>query len=159
MDVEFFRPFVEGTIKTLKVQASVEAKAAKPFYKERSPQESIEIAAIIGLASDVFSGTIAVCYPRAVFLHIMKMMLDEEYEEITDDLQDGAAELLNIIYGHAKVVLNEKGYGIQKAIPTVVRGKDLETTHLTSEQKVVVLPFETEAGVFYIEISTEAKSM
>jgi hypothetical protein len=48
----------------------------------------------------------------------MGKMLGEEFKAITQDLQTGAAELLNIIFGSAKVVLNEQGYAIQKAIPT-----------------------------------------
>jgi len=64
---------------------------------------------------------------------------------------------LNIIYGSAKVALNEKGHQIQKAIPTVVRGEKLLTTHL-SHSKVIVLPFKTDLGDFQIEICSE-KSM
>jgi chemotaxis protein CheX len=88
----------------------------------------------------------------------MNNMLSENYTEITSDLQDGAGELLNIIFGHAKRVLNTQGYEIQKAIPSIIRGQNLEAKHLTSNP-VIVLPFLTDKGEFYIEICSETASM
>lgn len=154
MDVMFFKPFVEGTVKTLEVQANVKVSPGKPFYKEKNKKIGIDIAGVIGLASPTFHGSITLCFPQAVFLHIMNSMLDEGYQEINDEVEDGAAELLNIIFGHAKVVLNEKGYEIEKAIPSVIRGTDLTTTSL-SKEPIITLPFNTPAGEFYIEISAE----
>lgn len=159
LDVQFFKPFVEGTLHTLKVQCSLEAKPGKPYFKGSEKEaENIEIAAVIGLTSNAFNGSITLCFPKNVFLTIMSNMMGETYSEITNELEDGAAELLNIIFGQAKKVLNEKDYSIQKAIPTVVRGSHIHTTHLT-KNKIVVLPFTTERGNLYIEISTESKSL
>ena len=82
-------------------------------------------------------------------------MLDEPFKEITDELQDGVAEMLNIIFGHAKAILNTQGHTIQKAIPTVIRGDNIRTSHL-SLSKVMVLSFVTDLGTFQIEICSEA---
>jgi chemotaxis protein CheX len=158
MDVNFFKPFVEGTLNTLKVQCNVEAKPGKPFIRRESAKLNIEIAAIIGLASGTFSGTIALCFTKQAFLSLMNSMLSENYTEITSELQDGAGELLNIIFGHAKRVLNTQGYEIQKAIPSIIRGQNLEAKHLTTNP-IIVLPFITEQGEFYIEICAETASM
>ncbi len=159
LDVNFFKPFIDGTLHTLKVQCSLEAKPGKPFMKGKGPSIDCEIAAVIGLTSTAFSGTIALCFTKPVFLALMNNMLGEKFEEITDDLQDGAAELLNIIFGHAKRVLNDqKSYDIQKAIPTILRGKNIQTKHLTSGFSIV-LPFLTDAGEFHIEICTENKTL
>jgi len=43
-------------------------------------------------------------------------MFGEKYEKIPEGLQDGAGELMNIIFGYAKKILNEKGYVIEMAI-------------------------------------------
>ncbi len=158
MDVNFFKPFVEGTLETLKKQCSVEAKPGKPFTKGNGPKLNIEITALIGLASSAFSGTIALCFTKEAFLSIMSNMLGETYTEITSDLQDGAAELLNIIFGHAKRVLNTQGYDIQKAIPSIIRGQNLESVHLT-KAPIIVLPFTMAQGEFHIEIGSEGKSL
>jgi len=158
IDVRFIKPFIDGTITTLRVQCSVEAKPEKPFIKGSKPQPNFELTGIIGITSEAFTGSITLCFPGPVFLALMGKMLGEEFPVITEDLQSGAAELLNIIFGSAKVVLNQQGYAIQKAIPTVISGVGLKTTQL-GQQPGMVLPFTTSVGEFHIEITLEAASM
>ncbi len=155
LDVRFFKPFIEGTINTLKIQCGIEAKPDKPFIKGQKEQPEFAIAGVIGITSNAFNGTITLCYPEKVFLGVMSKMLGEEYKEITKDLQDGVAELLNIIFGQAKITLSNQGFTIQKAIPTVVRGHQL-TTSVLSSGPVMVLPFQTEMGEFHVEICSES---
>ena len=152
VDVNFFKPFVEGTLLTLKVQCSLDSQPGKPFSKESGPPVVGDIAAIIGLASAAFKGNIGLVFPKAVFLALMSNMLGETFTEITVELQDGVAELLNIIFGHAKRVLNDQGYDIEKAIPSIIRGANISITHLT-KAAIIVLPFVTEKGTFFIEIA------
>lgn len=154
LDVNFLNPFVDGTIDTLRVQCNYEVNPGKPSMK--SPHDAInyEIAANIGLTSESFNGSIAICFPTPVFLGIMSEMLGETFTEIDDDLQDGAAELLNIIFGQAKKTLNERGYSIQKAIPTIIRGERLRVNHLTTNP-VMLIPFSSKDGDFSIEIALD----
>jgi chemotaxis protein CheX len=154
LDADFFKPFVDGTLTMMKVSCSTQAKVLKPFLKGTAVQNTFDIAGVIGLTSKTFSGTITLCFPNSVFLLLMSRMLGETFTEVTPDLQDGAAEFLNMIYGQAKVVLNQNGHSIDKALPTVIRGRDIQTNH-AGKSKVMVLPFETEAGNFYIEICSE----
>lgn len=155
LDPQFFKPIVEGTLNTLKIQCKLDAKPGKPFFKGKGGGEiKVEIAGVIGLASPAFKGSVALLFPKTVFLAIMNNMLGEKYTEITDELQDGAAELLNIIFGHAKTVMNSKGAAIEMAIPSIMRGVGLRTHHVTNSP-IIVLPFICEAGEFHVEISTE----
>jgi chemotaxis protein CheX len=158
MDVQFFKPFIDGTVNVLAVQCKMKATHGKPFIKGSQAQPPFEIAASIGLACSAFTGSITLCFPKDVYLLLMSNMLGENFTAITDELQDGAAELLNMIFGSAKVALNPKGYNIQMAIPSVIRGENLRTTHLTRKQ-VIVLPFITEKGELHIEISTEGSPL
>ena len=157
LDVKFFKPFIEGTINTLKIQCSLEITPAKPFIKGTQPQPDFAIAGIIGMTSSAFNGTISLCFPSEVFLGVMSKMLGEEFKVINQDLQDGVAELLNIIFGQAKIALNNQGYTIQKAIPTVIRGEKIVTTAI-SKGTVMVLPFDVPFGQFQIEICSEAQN-
>jgi len=158
LDVNFFKPFIDGTRNTLKIQCGLDIIHDKPFIKGSKPQPDFQIAGVIGITSNAFTGTITICFPAKVYLKIMSNMLGEECKEITKDLQDGAAELMNIIFGSAKVILNQQGYSIQKAIPTVICGTHLSTTHMGSGT-VMVLPFKMEEGEFHIEIVTEGQSL
>lgn len=151
INTEFINPFLTGTIKVLGVQCSVEAKPGKPVLRSENEGLNYDIAGVIGLTSNVFKGSIAICFPEATFLKIMSNMLGEDYTEINEELEDGAGELLNMIFGQVKIELNEKNYKIEKAIPTVVRGKELKVKHLT-QTPAIILPFESTAGNFHVEI-------
>jgi chemotaxis protein CheX len=106
--------------------------------------------------SDQFNGSIALCFPAGVFIKIYNAMLGETTTEITQESEDAAGELLNIIFGQAKAILNnKKGYTIRSAIPTVLSGQKLRV-HSLSPDNTIMLPFETPHGIFHIEVSTES---
>ncbi len=68
---------------------------------------------------------------------------------------DGAGEITNMIFGQAKIILNEKGYGIKTALPSVVTGKDHNLLSIT-KGPVVTVPFTSTAGNFFVEICISA---
>lgn len=151
MDTAFISPFVRATVETLKVQASIESKAGKPTVKDTSKSTHWDILGIISLVSDRFVGTITLCFNEPVLLQIANSMLMEEYDELNDEIEDSAGELLNIIFGQAKAELsNKQNHKIERAIPTVIKGKQLKIKQ--SVGPTIQLPFETPMGPFLIEI-------
>lgn len=153
-DAAFLKPFIEGTKTTLKVQCGVDSAIQNPYIKGQGPEATAEIAAIIGLTSQTFNGTMALLFSKSLFLKAMSNMLGEKIDTLSPEIQDGAGELLNIIFGWAKKTLNPKGYTIQKAIPTVLAGEKISARHVTSAP-VFVLPFKTEFGDLFIEICVQ----
>lgn len=155
LDVNFINPFLIATVKVLETQTSTKAKSGQIYKRAANEKYLGDISGVIGLVSDAFSGSVVISYPEATFLKIMSRMLGEEYTTITKDIEDGAGELTNIIFGQAKVLLNEQGFGIKTAIPSVVSGRDHTVLSLSTGPRVVV-PFETDAGPFFIEIVTSS---
>lgn len=156
IDVEFINPFIEATKKTLETQANTPVTIGKPHLKNPAESLAFDIAGVISLTSNRFQGSIALCFPARVFLAIYSNMLGEKHDTITKEIEDAAGELLNIIFGQAKATLNDrKGFEIQKAIPAIVRGSAIEVHHI-SRTIAIVLPFETQAGPFQIEVSADA---
>jgi chemotaxis protein CheX len=154
IDVNFLNPFVEATTNTLKIQCSFDSVAGKPEIKAADFSHPVDIAGVIGITSEGFTGSISICFTEKIFLKVMSNMLGEECNEINQEMEDGAGELLNIIFGQAKIVLNQLGYSLEKAIPTIVRGKQLKVKHITS-YATFILPFRTDLGTFYMEIGAE----
>ena len=153
--MDFINPFVGATQTTLEMQAGTETTPGKPRLKKPGEVLNVEVAGVISLTSNAFTGTIALCFPGPVFLAIYSNMLGEPFKEITREMEDGAGELLNIIFGQAKALLNDKkGFEIQKAIPTVMRGSQLQVTPM-GRGTSVILPFETDAGSFHLEIAVD----
>lgn len=158
IDVQFINPFLSATKNTLAVQAETEIQPLKPFVKEGSGPYQVSIAGVISLISDHFSGSITLCFPAETFLAIYNKMFDEEHTEINEEIEDAAGEILNIIYGQAKAELNDqKGYQLKKAIPTVLTADKLKIRQ-QGPGPVVVLPFDSQAGKFHIEIEASEET-
>lgn len=153
IDVNFINPFLTATLNVLKVQCSTEARPGKPFRKSPTDKYGGDISGVIGLVSDAFSGSVVISFQKETFLSIMSLMLGEPITEINQETQDGAGELTNIIFGQAKVELNNRGFGIKTALPSVVMGENHTVLQMANGARMVI-PFETDAGPFFIEICT-----
>ncbi len=158
IDVEVINPFIEAAKKTLEVQAKTPSHPGKPFLvkvNDKSYNSHIAIAGVINLISERFTGSITLMFSEAVFLKIYENMFGEKHEHINAEIEDAAGELLNIIYGVAKTELNKlPGMNLKPALPTVLSGSAIKIKQNTREL-IVILPFETNAGAFQIEIALE----
>ena len=151
LDVNFVNPFLIATMKVLEVQASTKAVAGKIYARDSREKFQGDISGVIGLVSEAFTGSVVISFPQATFLKIISRMLGEEFTEITKDIEDGAGEMTNMIFGQAKVSLNEKGYGIKTALPSVVSGAGHSVLQVGSGPRLVI-PFESDAGSFFVEV-------
>jgi chemotaxis protein CheX len=151
LDMEFINPFLTATLRVLKIQANTEALPQKPYLKKTTDLLKGDISGIIGIVSDAFTGSVTISFPQDTFLNIMSRMLGEEIHTFGQEITDGAGEITNMIFGQAKIDLNEKGYGIKTALPSIINGKD-HSLSTTRKGTVMVIPFETEVGNFFVEI-------
>lgn len=156
IDVEFINPFVKATQHTFSIQAHTPVELGNVFIKASEYDKEIAIASVISIASEVFKGSLTLCFSKKIFLQIYENMNGEKHTEITAEIEDACGELLNIICGVAKAELNTKhGYTIQKAMPIVLSAEKMKIRQTTS-QSIVVVPFKTASGDFYLEIATES---
>jgi len=151
IDVKFVNAFLDAAIKVMKIQSQTDVVPGAPFMRNAKEAFTGDISGVIGLVSDAFNGAIIINFPEATFLGIISRMLGEKFETLTPEIADGAAELTNIIFGQAKVTLNELGYGIKMATPSVITGKNHQISNYTSGPRMSV-PFTCDLGSFTIEI-------
>lgn len=151
MEKVLVESFTLGAIKTFEIQCSVETKAKPSYPKTKDNRVVYDIAASMGLMGKFVSGAVALGFPEKVFLGIMTNMLGEKYDTLTEEVEDGCGEILNIIFGQAKKELNQKGFLFGKTLPTIFVGSSLRVRQL-APNPAVILPFETEFGPFYIEL-------
>lgn len=152
IDINFVNPFLAATLNVLKIQASVEATPGKVHLKKNDDALKGDVSGVIGIVSDTFNGSVVISFPEKTFLKVMSGMLGEEYTELTKDILDGAGEITNMIFGMAKVTLNERGYGIKIALPQVISGKGHSLSAM-SKGPTVIIPFSSTAGDFFVEVS------
>ncbi len=152
IDINFINPFLGATLHVLKVQANIEATPGKVYMKKPADTLKGDVSGVIGIVSDTFNGSVIISFPEQTFLNVIGGMLGETYTELNKEILDGAGEITNMIFGQAKITLNERGYGIKIALPQVITGKGHSLSAM-SKGPTVVIPFTSPVGDFFVEIS------
>ena len=153
MNVEFINPFLSAIINVLSTMARMDVNPGPPTIKKHEVACG-DVTGIIGMASDQAKGTLAVTFSEKVIFEITKRMLGEEVTKVDETVCDMVGEITNMVTGGAKSELREKGYKFDMAIPSVIAGKDHIIRH-KSKAPIVLVPFSTSAGDFFIEICFE----
>lgn len=152
-NMDFIQPFLLATKKTFETQIQTTIKPLTPSLKKDSVP-GVDIASVLTLVSNGMSGSFVLCFSEEVFLKVYGSMVGESFDKITPEIEDAASEIVNIIYGLAKVDLNSRGYTFPKAFPTVLRGEKISIRQ-SGTRPAVIMPFETGLGRFHIEIEFE----
>ncbi|MCH2533780.1 MAG: chemotaxis protein CheX [Bdellovibrionales bacterium] len=150
-NVNMVNPIISSAIETLKTQCQVQAKPGAPTLKEKFTAKA-DLFANIKIESNDFNGYIFFAMPEKTFLKIMGNMLGEDYEQVNDELLDGMAELLNIVYGNAKKEYKANGISVPQVIPSVVKDQDFKDIEKKMDINLV-LPFSSDAGDFFAQVS------
>ncbi|MCL5019699.1 MAG: chemotaxis protein CheX [Patescibacteria group bacterium] len=156
MDVKLVNPFLEATLNVLSTMAFTKAVADKPYLKQG--KEAIgDITGIISFSGDA-TGSLSITFTQSCIVSIVSNMLGETITEINEEVRDAVGELTNMISGDARRKLQQHGYSIRAAIPTVISGKNHVIKHFY-EGPCVALPFKTESGdLFIVEINVKTDS-
>lgn len=153
MKAEFINPFLESMINVLSTMAQIQAKPGKPNLKGDNVAKG-DVTGIIGMAGEQAKGSLAITFTDKAIMHIASQMLGETIDTFDESLGDVAGEITNMVTGGAKRILSERGYKFEMAVPSTIIGKNHTITHNT-KGPTVLIPFETDAGAFYIEVCFE----
>lgn len=142
------KPFVKATIEILKMMASLEATAGKPYIKKDHTAIG-DVSAVVGVTGDK-TGTIALSFSRACAIALVRGMLGDDIQDIVQDTQDAVGEVTNMVSGQARASLCDMGITLQGATPTVIMGDGHIIKHM-SANPVIAIPFATSHGDFTVE--------
>ena len=135
----------------LVTMASLTPKASDVKIKSNN-LPSGDITGFIPMSSSQTVGSLALSFSEKVILHIAENMLGEKFTRIDDEIADLVGELTNMVTGGAKKLLDEKGFDFDMSTPTVIRGKGQQISHVGTTSSVIIIPFNTEVGDFYVEV-------
>ncbi|MBN2232190.1 MAG: chemotaxis protein CheX [Deltaproteobacteria bacterium] len=150
MDVRYINPFLEATISVLKTMAFVPSKPNKPYIKKDATAKG-DITGVIGLSGD-HEGSLSISFSFPCIKGIIENMLGEVHDELNSEVNDAVGELTNMICGDARKRLEKDSITLKAGIPTIIAGKNHTVQHITTSP-VIVLPFSTDYGNFFVEFS------
>lgn len=148
--LDFIQPFLTATKKVIEVQCHTSAKPSVPKIREKVP-ENVAIVGMMELESRGSRGRFLLSMNREAFFEVYQNMLGDKIESIGKDESDAVGEIVNIIYGQAKIDLNRRGFAFDRAFPTVFFGDKISGCQFAIG-KAVVLAFATPAGIVEVDI-------
>jgi CheY-specific phosphatase CheX/anti-anti-sigma regulatory factor len=152
IDVNIINPFIESTLKTFEVQLGIPTKIGKASLRQPTFEKQYEVAAIIEISAKKFSGCLLVGFKKAAFVKIYNHMVGESLTEFNEEVGSGVSEIINIIYGGAKTILNSQDFGLQMVLPKVLVGDEIASVY-ANRAAAMFLPFTTEGfGDFCVEV-------
>ncbi len=155
MDVQFINPVLKATNEILLTMAKLEVKFGNVRVKKHDETVSCKsITGLMSMASKDAKASIALTFTEPVILEIANKMLPESKHAIDGIVIDLVGEIANMVMGGAKRYLEEDGYSFNLAFPTIIMGSEYLIAHRTTAP-VIVLPFKTRTGEFFIEASFE----
>ncbi|WP_221798848.1 chemotaxis protein CheX [Oceanobacter mangrovi] len=149
MNVEYINPFVETINHILATMASMSCEYSKPWLKQDDAPLGV-VTGLIPMSGDTVKGSLAISFSEAAILCISSSMLGEEIVEYDDSCRDLTGELTNMLSGGARKLLWEKGFDFHMAQPQLLSGEDMIAHEVAGP--VMVIPFQTKAGPFFIEV-------
>ena len=148
MEFEYAKSFIKATSEVLSATAELNVVAGSPYVKNSGTANG-SVSALIGMSGDR-NGTFSISFESSTAVHIVRKMLGDQIENIFEDIQDAMGEITNMISGHARVGLVDKGLKLQGSTPSVIMGKDHSITY-KSAGRPIAIPFSCEAGKFTLE--------
>lgn len=143
---------IESTIEIFTDMVMMEISVAgEPLAKLGSLENFI--TGMVGLAG-INKGVLAVHFPKQVALDVTGSFLGMEVEDINDDVRDAIGEIANMLGGNLKMILSDRGKDIVLSMPSTFSGEQYSFT-AQAEVDLVILPFQTPSGMFYVEIELE----
>lgn len=152
---EYHQAFVDGVMTMCKTMCQSEAQTGTPLlHFDESITQFPSIGSTIEVDTDFETATAALSFQQSVYLKAMERILESPCECLTDDIKDGVAEMMNIIFGHAKKDLNAKGQSIKLALPSIALEPFLRRFQ---NRETITIPFHSDFGMFHLILSTPLK--
>ena len=153
--VDFIAPFIKATVKTFQNMMSLNVVVQRDQVKiKHGYRMHGEISGIIGLTGAT-TGTCSLSMNEALATDCIERMLGEKVELGIHDpvVHDGIGEIVNMIAGHAKALLEsvkdpvsgQQKYRFSITLPTIISGSSHEL-YQKSGTVCVIIPFKTETG-------------
>ena len=143
INLDFLKIFIDATKYILESFCQLKnVSHKKPYLYDKATAETFGIEGKISLQSEFFEGAFIIGLSKKTYLTILEMVLAQKDKDITKENEDFAGEIVNMIYGQAKTVLNTNGHNFEKVLPTY----EVNPPKLETRDPVVVVPLETDAG-------------
>ena len=129
---------------------------AKPVAEEEAIRQSDVVFGTISMIGEVQWSVVA-GFKTAAAIEIAKRFAGFEIPADSPDMGDAISELINIVAGHTKRLLNKQGVEVEISLPTVHTAQGIKTITQRS-QTAQHNHFETEIGPCWTSVTVGLES-
>ncbi len=147
--MEFAQKIKQATEEIFSTMIFLDLKPGEPLAQGKEDL-GCHVSAMIGLSGD-FNALIGIHCPEQVGLAIGGSMLGMELQTIDDDIKDALGEIANMLAGSLKEAFASENIDLMLAIPTTISGNSYKVSAPSGSNRIL-LPFDLEAGRFYIDL-------
>jgi len=153
LDVAFVNPFLKAAIKVIQSNTDIKVTAGKPQLKEPLEPARGDISGLVGLTGQK-KGSFALTFTRDFIVKAVSDMykVKAKFEDLR--VRNSVNSITGKIVAKGTERLAEKGHFFHPSLPTTIIGEKHYLEHNT-DGPCIVIPFESNAGPFFAEISLE----
>lgn len=150
---EIINVFLKTTVDVLRLEVKAKFKRGEISISTGSFL-SEDITTVIGVVGDIL-GQVYFSLSRETARKIISAMVQEEVAINDPSIQDGMAELGNVITGNASILLSSKGYNCDISPPALIMGRGLEISNFGIS--TIRIPVFTQFGLLNLRVGLKKK--
>ncbi|MDR2394920.1 MAG: chemotaxis protein CheX [Treponema sp.] len=136
---QYIQPFVEVCTCVFKDFVGTKITATCPYFSDKKVGNTWDISALISLSGQA-QGVVAISMKQALALQLTGMLTGASHGALDEDTMDTLGEIVNIIAGRAKQVL-ENTFRLIISLPTIVLGAEHTVKWPMRRSKLLCIPF------------------
>jgi CheY-specific phosphatase CheX len=152
--IEYINPFIKSTIQSMKSMVYTDCKRVGLFIKDPAKRYANGDISVMVSIFGTLKGVVVITFPRKLTIHLVSaMLMDDTIDDFDDDVNDGIAEIGNLVAGTAKSEIVQAFGGTSTiSIPTIITGGN-HSVHHHKKVPCIGCVFETPKGKFSVEVA------
>jgi chemotaxis protein CheX len=151
---QYVQPFIEVCKNVFKEFLGAELVEERPYFSETGDPVVWDISGVIGFNGEA-NGAVVISMKKDLAIKLTDMLTGSHHADIDVYVVDAIGEIINIIAGNAKKLLEET-YHLVISLPSIVQGKGHVIKWPGSHTRIICIPFKIFGNtVFDLSVAIE----
>ena len=111
-----------------------------------------DVSGVVGMIQDRVEGNLIISFNAQEIFSVLSRVYGHPFTAVDDTVKQGAAEMANMVYGHVKTRLNQRGHDLKMSLPNVIVGTQ-HSIKSTEDCSTMIATFEFEGRDFQVIVA------
>jgi chemotaxis protein CheX len=152
---QYIQSFIDVCRNVFRDFLGCDLAAERPYFADPAAVDQWDISAVIGLTGEA-RGAMVISMKTDLAVRLTGILTGSTHSMVDEDVVDAVGEIINIIAGNAKKVL-EEAYRLIISLPTIIEGGKHTVKWPNNQARVICIPFKIfEKDSFFLSVAIEA---